>query len=120
MMTPEQINKKMPFDEKEGYVEQLVERATEKAIQEGTSTHTRLIPLRRAAAIAASVLLLGGAATIWYMNKQDDKQSIAQIQNAQTHTQTAQQQDPLGKFLNSISDEEAQQIQFYEIEETYY
>ncbi|MCR4853346.1 MAG: hypothetical protein K5893_07140 [Prevotella sp.] len=110
MMTLERIGKKMPYAEKDDYVERLVEDATECAIHEGKSTTARRINMRYVAGIAASVLLLLGIATVWHLNSREPSEPIAQ----------AQKKDPLGAFLNSISDEEAKQIEFYEIEEIYY
>ncbi len=108
-MTIEQAGRKMPFNEEDGYVEQLVDRSTEQAIRQSARNRSRTLPLRFVAAIAASVLLLLGATLIWY-NTKDEPQTLAKTE----------QQDPLDNFLNSITDEEASQIEFYEIEEIYY
>ncbi len=108
-MKTEKISKAMPFVEPEGYVDQLVKEATEKAIRQGKRP-ARRVTLHWVAGLAASVLLLIGVATWWIAGMKDDAQSLAQTQ----------QQDPLGQLLNSISDEEAQQIEYYEIEEIYF
>ncbi len=108
-MTIEQAGRKMPFNEKDGYVEQLVSRTTEQAIRQSARNKAHTVPLRFVAAIAASVQLLLGATLMWY-NTQDEPQTLARTE----------QQDPLGNFLNSITDEEARQIEFYEIEEIYF
>ncbi len=108
-MTIEQANKKMPFVEDEGYVDSLVKEVTEKALREGKGG-ARRVPLRLVASIAASILLLAGVFTLWHTLSPGNADTLVK----------AEQRDPLGEFLNNISDEEAQQIEYYEIEEIYF
>jgi len=108
-MTLEQAGKNMPFKEEEGYVEDLVRNITEQTICKADRKRAHSIPMRWLAGIAATLLLLVGVGLLWNIN-QADTPAIAR----------AEQQEPLEVFLNSISDEEAQQIEFYEIEEIYF
>lgn len=93
----------MPYHEKEAYVGSLVDRVTEHAI----SKQTRKRPPLRKYLIAATVaLLLAGAGVTYYQMAPVRRQLAAQ-----------QQKSPVDDFLNSITDDEAMLLPYYEIEE---
>lgn len=95
--------KVLPYRETDEYVSNLVERATEHAI----SKQTRKRPLLRKYLIAATVaLLLAGAGVTYYQMAPVRRQLAAQ-----------QQKSPVDDFLNSITDDEAKLLPYYEIEE---
>lgn len=115
--TPLQI-RSMPFAEPEGYVAHLVARHTAQAIESGhaaASAHQHpATPIRRWrwAGVAASLLLMLAAG--WTMvnmsnpsRTDHDAQRIA----------SAAQKSPLDAYLESIDDEEASLMEYYEIEE---
>lgn len=108
----------MPFAEAEGYVASLVARHTAQAIESGhaaASAHQHpATPIRRWrwAGVAASLLLMLAAG--WTMvnmsnpsRTDHDAQRIA----------IAAQKSPLDAYLESIDDEEASLMEYYEIEE---
>lgn len=105
-MTLEKINKKMPFVEKEDYVEHLLEDVTRNAIQH--QRPARRFSIKYVAGIAASFLLLAGLSTAWYFHpSESEAPAMAQVR----------EMDPLDQFLCNISDEEVKYIEYYEIEE---
>ncbi|MBR2134979.1 MAG: hypothetical protein IJ855_01990 [Bacteroidales bacterium] len=104
------IGKQMPYKESQEYLDNLVSRVTEKAVEEGRESlqkgrkrglHTILWP---AVSIAAAVLLfvfLGRGA-----GEPENQTSIAM-----------NTESPIDTFLNGLSDEELMQLSSYEIEE---
>ncbi|MBP3839279.1 MAG: hypothetical protein ILA04_09165 [Prevotella sp.] len=104
MKEMEQFNKKMPYVEHEEYLEQLVERCTENALRRTArkAARTKVIRLAIASAAAAIVLLVGGLVVY---NQQPDAMAFAE------------KEDPIDFFLNNLTDEEAQYLSYYDIEE---
>ena len=98
------IGKKMPYRESEDYLNDLVNAATEKAITRHASAkrsgHKGLMAIS-AAAVALVVIGFG----IAFFNAKDAQQA------------TMSSPGPLDEFLNTLSDEEASQLQFYVMEE---
>lgn len=94
----------MPYRENGKYLDDLIGETTEKAIAQYATArrhwHTRL----KAAAAAAVVLLAVGLGIILFNVK--DNQQV-----------TMSGQGPLDEFLCTLSDDEAAQLTFYEIEE---
>ena len=100
----EAIGKKMPFAESDEYVRQLVDNATEKALQQPKA---KVHSLRIVLAAAAAIVLLIAGIGITYYNK-----VTAEVQL------TAQQTDsPMEQFLDGLTDEEVQLLAYYEIED---
>lgn len=99
------IDKRMPYTEREDYVQQLISQTTERTIS--LSKH-RTITLRRyrMTAIAAAVTALLVIAGLSVVNTPAE-QPVAQSQEVVS---------PIDEFLNSISDEEAQLLASYTIE----
>lgn len=98
MKTLEDINKRMPFGESNEYVASLVSQATENAIA-GKRSRNRF-PFMKMAASIAIIFTLGGAGWMFLHNDS-----------------ATQSQSPLDSFLCQITDEEAEQIMYYDIEE---
>lgn len=104
----EDYGKKMPFNESNEYVENLMANATENAIrQKRIRKSTRLQFPKAAAAVAAVVVI--AATAFWGGQKlyENRNTAIAQTPSA----------SPLDSFLNNISDDEAAQIYYYDIDE---
>lgn len=99
------IDKRMPYTEREDYVQQLISQTTERTIS--LSKH-RAITLRRyrmtaIAAAVAALLVITGLSVV----NTPAEQPVAQSQEVVS---------PIDEFLNSISDEEAQLLASYTIE----
>ena len=89
------IDKRLPYQESDEYLDSLIDSATEHAITHHAHSHSKwrvtMIKLS-----AAAVTLFNGHTT----------QPV-----------TMDNQSPLDEFLNTLSDEEAAQLQYFEIEE---
>lgn len=100
------VGKKLPYHESEQYLDQLLDTATDNAIkhrfQHPKNRHWGMV----AASVAAVSLLVLG---IGFKLLHDPIPA--------TTTVTLTGEGPLDEFLNSLSDEEAAQLQYYEIEE---
>ena len=98
-----EIGKRIPYRESEEYLDNLIDTATDKALARhaaSKSRHRRLM----VATTAAMVLLIIGFGIAHFNGK--DHQPVAETN-----------QGPLDEFLSTLSDEEAAQLTFYEIEE---
>lgn len=98
-MNLEDINKSMPFIEKEGYVTSIVTQATENAIR-APHGHRWQKQLTR---IAASIVIVVSVGCSGWMYMKHLKAQSA----------------PLDTFLSSITDEEAAMLDYYYIEDIY-
>ena len=97
------IGKKMPYKESEEYLDALIDKATENAINHHASVRRKpRLGMMLASAAAVALLVIGIGLTLF---KGQDKPA------------TISDQGPLDEFLSSLSDEEAAQLSFYEIEE---
>jgi len=112
MKEVQNIGKRMPYAESEDYLNGLISQATEQAIlqgargkEQGASGKTRVIRMWMAAA-AAALVLIGGVA-ITYFHQNDTEELVAE----QTTT------GPIDHFLDNLTDDEAQQLAYYEIED---
>ena len=98
------IGKRMPYRENEEYLNNLIEVSTEKAIQQQSpakrSWHRRLM-FTSAAAVAILIVGFG----------------IALFNRTNDPALPMSEQGPLDEFLSTLSDEEAAQLPFYEMEE---
>ncbi len=120
------IEKRMPYDEKDEYIDQLVERATEKAIKEGEKSFLQRVlepkvrPLYAGVAAAAVVLLLFTVG-ITQLRTHEDQVAILQQESevlmADSSTESADVAGPIDEFLNGLSDEEIQMLAYYEMED---
>lgn len=98
-MKIENINKSMPYIEDEGYVTSIVSQATENAIHNTHSKHWYVSFAR----IAASVAIIAGIGySGWIYMKHKEAQA-----------------KPLDTFLSNISDEEAEMLEYFYVEDLY-
>lgn len=98
-------NIKMPYAESEQYLNQLIERATESAIRQQPKAQVRNLRSVLAAA-AAIALLIAGAGITYHLHSTSAEPLMAQ--------QTA---SPLDSFLDSLSDDEAELLAYYDIDD---
>lgn len=99
------IGKRLPYQESDEYLSELIDAKTENAIRNQGKTQSRKRwSVKAASAAAVLALLIGFGLTMMH---QQDKQPIV----------TLSSDGPLDEFLNSLSDEEAAQLPYYEIEE---
>lgn len=99
------IGKKLPYQESDKYLENLINKTTENAIrQQNTAKGHWQLSRMIASAAAGLILLIGIGVTVFNLG---DKTAAVPLQD----------QSPLDEFLNTLSDEEAAQLQYYEIEE---
>ena len=99
------IGKKMPYQENEAYLDDLINQATEQAIlHERKKKASRRLTMMMTSAAAVVLLVVGVGLTVINHNSK----AVAPIQQAES---------PMDQFLNSLSDEEVAQLPYYEIEE---
>lgn len=94
---------KMPYHESEQYLDELIERSTKAAMQ-------KRMPILRYATIAATI----AAAVILLWNIIPAPDSGMTCQNSIVQ---ADKTGPIDKFISSLTDEEAEQIICYDLEE---
>lgn len=98
-MNIENINKSMPFVEDEGYVESIVAKATDNAIRNHNSKFSYMPFVRIAASIT---IVVGLGCSGWMYMKHKEAQAA-----------------PLDTFLSNISDEEAEMLDYFYVEDLY-
>ena len=105
MNTFENIGKKMPYTESDDYVNALVEQTTEQTLRQAARPQAKTGSLHRWAIAATVTALLGFGALTWL--------------SPATGKQVAdnEQYSPVDDFLNRLSDDEAQLLAYYEIED---
>ena len=96
------IGKRTPYRESEEYLDDLIDKATENAINHQVHPNSKSKLGMMIASAAAIVLLIIGIRLVLFNGQ--DKPAIGD-------------QGPLDEFLSTLSDEEAAQLSFYEIEE---
>lgn len=117
------IQKRMPYSESEDYLNRLIEQSTEQAIQQSAQPKARVRYLRPliVSAAAAVALLLVVAITQW--RPASDPLAEAELPQdtialAADNTLMANASDgPIDEFLNALSDDEAQLLSYYNIDE---
>jgi negative regulator of sigma E activity len=108
------IGKRMPYRESSDYVSQLVNRATENALHQQNAPKAKRTTLYlRLMAAAAMVLLVVGIGITYYQQAQTVEPQLAATTTSTTATTTG----PIDHFLASLTDDEAQQLTYYEIDE---
>ena len=101
----DQIEKKMPYRETDEYLDKLINRVTENALEQHSGFTTRWCKggaLMSAAAVALVVIGIG----ITVHN---------QLQSVELTTQPAS--GPIDEFLNTLTDDEVAMLPYYEIDE---
>lgn len=96
------IEKRLPYQESEEYLDALIYRTTQNAITHHAQSRSKRRRTIMALSAAAVTLLVVG---ITLFNRQSPQ------------SMPMSSQGPLDEFLNTLSDEEAVQLQYYEIEE---
>lgn len=98
------IEKRLPYQESEEYLDALIDRATENAVTHHARRHSRRhITMVALSAAAVTLLVVGIGITLF------NGQSSQPV--------PMNSQGPLDEFLNTLSDDEAAQLPYYEIEE---
>ena len=93
------IGKRMPYRESGEYLDNLIDEATENAIKRQNPNRSAWHRWAMAASAAAVAILIA-------------------LYNGRTiQAVTMDNQGPIDEFLSSLSDEEAAQLPFYEVEE---
>ena len=101
----DEIGKKMPYNESEEYLDNLIDRATEQAIKQhavGRGRHRWTVMAASAAAVALLLISIG----VTVMNYESRQNAV-----------TLQAEGPIDEFLSSLTDEEVAQLPYIEIEE---
>ena len=119
----EDIQKRMPYAESKDYLNRLIEQSTEQAILQAGKPKARvrtLRPLITSAAAAAILLLIIAVTQLRPASDQLAEAELPQdtITLAADNALLADASDgPIDEFLNTLTDDEAQQLSYYEIEE---
>ena len=99
------MEKRLPYQESEEYLIVLIDKKTENAIMLHRKAKSRKRwSMMTASAAAVALLLIGFGVKLMF---EKDKQPIVTLSG----------DGPLDEFLNALSDEEAAQLLYYEIEE---
>ncbi len=109
----EDIQKRMPYAESEDYLKQLIDRTTETAIKKADRPKAQVRSLRTVIAAAAVALLL---LAIGLTQFKSDDQQLALVQQ-QEQELVGTDNGPIDEFLNDLSDDEAQLLAYYDLEE---
>ena len=100
------IGKKLPYNESESYLDNLIDEATENAILHQILRKSKRRWNMIAVSAAASALLIIGIGT-----------TLIHEQNKTIETVFTDNQGPIDEFLNTLTDEEVAMLPDYEIEE---
>ncbi len=102
----ENIGKRMPYTEDKDYISKLVERTTESALRQQPKAKTFSLKAKWMAVAATAAILLAGAGITFHHSTETQQPMLAQ--------ETA---GPIDIFLNNLSDEDVQQLAYFELEE---
>lgn len=107
-----QTHNHLPFVETDAYVDNLLDRATEHAIR--TTPARNKSNRHRWRAVTAAAVATAAAVVIGFCVEWNAPSADNALRQQVAYTAS---QSPLDQYLQSISDEEAQQIIDYEMEE---
>ena len=107
----ENIAKRMPYAESEDYVQQLGGRATENDIAQARKPKAKTRPLHWMAAAAAITALMALAGITYYGQEQQTADALT------AELTTDEDMGPIDEFLDNLTDEEAQLLAYYDIDE---
>lgn len=116
----EDIQKRMPYTESEDYLDQLVQKATENAILQGKQPVAKRRSIYTFVASAAAVLLLLTIGITQFRSHDDQMATMQQESSslmADNGSVSMEDAGPIDEFLNSLSDEEAQMLAYYEMDD---
>ena len=106
------------FVESDEYIHQLVQRCTDKAIAESAGRHRSLQLRRRIISAAAAVIIVAGVALTWGIRHMYDiEEQISQQTDMGEISSKVEKMSPVETYLAQITDEEAQQLVVYDIED---
>ena len=98
------IEKRLPYQENDEYLDSLIDSATEHAITHHAHSRSKWrVSIMAISAAAVTLLVIGSG--------------ISLFNGQASQPVPMNSQGPLDEFLNTLSDEEAAQLQYYEIEE---
>ncbi|MBR1543787.1 MAG: hypothetical protein IJ626_02705 [Muribaculaceae bacterium] len=108
------INKKMPYTESDLYVDNLVERCTEQAIKQSNERQFRISPVMKIASVAAAAAIVLAVAVrvispTTSVGDTGESELTAQLMSDENNA-TYDENNPIDKVLQSISDEDAQSL----------
>lgn len=98
----EKISKQMPYEVSEEYLDNLVSRVTEKAVESGKEKKRSYAPYYWAVSLAAA------AAILLFV-------FIGNWRGSDSSKLVAQAESPIDKYLNGLSDDELMQLSYYEV-----
>lgn len=110
------IGKKMPYRESQEYLDELIARTTEQAIRKDPRNATVRPLVKYAAAAAIVALLVFAGITLWSPSQQPVVAELLTDTIATTTTEI-EGEGPIDEFLDGISDDDAQLLAYYEIED---
>ena len=100
----DEIGKMMPYNEKDDYLDGLINTATEKAIRQAKPLSRKRFTIIVLSAAASIIMALGVGGMIWLSGESPSSRAYQSV-------------SPIDEFLNSLSDEEIAALPYYEIEE---
>ncbi|MBO4692180.1 MAG: hypothetical protein IKZ50_04375 [Bacteroidales bacterium] len=100
----ENISKQMPYEVSEEYLNNLVSRVTEKAVESGKEKNRGYAPYYWAVSLAAAAAILLFV-FIGNWGGSDSRELMAQAES------------PIDKYLNGLSEEELMQLSYYEVDD---
>ncbi len=103
----ENIGKRMPYAEDKDYISGLVEKATEKALQQEPKAKTISLRTKWMAVAATVAVLIAGAGITYHHSSTTEVQPVVAKETS----------GPIDVFLNNLSDEDAQLLTCYDLEE---
>ena len=110
------IGKKMPYRESQEYLDELIARTTEQAIRNQSSKLKAQSSKFYAVAAAIVALLVFAGITLWSPSQQPVVAELLTDTIATTTTEI-EGEGPIDEFLDGISDDDAQLLAYYEIED---
>ena len=100
----ENISKQMPYNVSEEYLDNIVSKVTEKAVESGKEKKRSYAPYYWAVSLAAAAAIL----LFVFIRNWGEKESRELM---------AQAESPIDKYLNGLSDEELMQLSYYEVDD---
>jgi len=118
----EDFKKQIPYSESQDYLKHLIEQSTEKAISQGRKPKAKVLSLRPVVTAAAALALLLVVGITQFRDQSDSLADVQYVEDtlalaADSHLLADASNGPIDDFLNSLTDDEAQLLTSFEIEE---
>jgi hypothetical protein len=118
----EDFKKQIPYSESQDYLKHLIEQSTEKAISQGRKPKAKVLSLRLVVTAAAALALLLVVGITQFRDQSDSLADVQYVEDtlalaADSHLLADASNGPIDDFLNSLTDDEAQLLTSFEIEE---